>query len=109
MAVKIADTADTKTMTRSPSDMPASKPCFKCSEVKPLSDFYAHPQMKDGRLNKCKDCTKSDVKRNYSKRRDQYAAYERKHRERHPERYKARSTLNNAALAGLQAIINGPN
>lgn len=37
------------------------KKCFKCSSQKPLTDFYKHPAMKDGRLNKCKVCTKIDI------------------------------------------------
>lgn len=32
------------------------KPCIKCKQVKPIEDFYAHPKMGDGHLNKCKTC-----------------------------------------------------
>ena len=38
-----------------------NKKCFKCGEVKPLNKFYKHPQMGDGHLNKCIDCTKKDT------------------------------------------------
>ena len=41
------------------------KKCFKCHKILPLTDFYKHPKMSDGHLNKCKDCTKNDVHKNY--------------------------------------------
>lgn len=40
------------------------KKCFKCELVLPIDDFYKHKQMGDGHLNKCKTCTKNDVKNN---------------------------------------------
>lgn len=41
------------------------KKCFKCGKIKVLSDFYKHPMMEDGHVNKCKDCNKNDVKIRY--------------------------------------------
>ena len=34
------------------------KKCIRCGNDKELDDFYAHPQMLDGHLNKCKECCK---------------------------------------------------
>lgn len=42
-----------------------TKKCFKCGNEKQLKDFYKHPQMPDGRVNKCKDCNKKDVRKNW--------------------------------------------
>lgn len=40
-----------------------TKVCFKCGVEKVIIDFYVHRQMGDGHLNKCKECTKRDVKK----------------------------------------------
>ena len=44
-----------------------TKVCFKCGRELPLYSFYKHPQMGDGHLNKCKDCTKADASRDYER------------------------------------------
>lgn len=54
------------------------KQCFKCLMLKPLSDFYTHSRMADGHLNKCKECTKTDVRSHrYGPAREQVLAYDR--------------------------------
>lgn len=41
------------------------KKCIKCNSNKPLKEFYKHPLMIDGCLNKCKSCVKEYSKSNY--------------------------------------------
>jgi len=67
-----------------------TKICFKCNLQKPISDFYKHSKMKDGHLNKCKECTKSDVKNSIENNKEHYIEYEKK-RANLPHRIKARS------------------
>lgn len=93
------------------------KKCFKCDAVKPVDDFYKHSAMADGRLGKCKECTKVDVRTNYSGKRKQYSDYDKlrqqnpvrrakkhqylkNHCARNPEKYKARNAIKNAVRDG---------
>jgi hypothetical protein len=45
------------------------KTCFKCGETKDVDEFYRHPRMSDGRLGKCKSCTKKDVELNIKRKK----------------------------------------
>ena len=90
-----------------------TKQCFKCNQVRPLTEFYRHSQMGDGHLGKCKECAKKDVRENYARRRARYSEYERRrnqtperrasmqeyqqrHRRYAPEKHKAVQSVNNA-------------
>jgi hypothetical protein len=55
----------------------SSKQCFKCLQLKPLEAFYRHAAMRDGRLNKCVECTKADVRENRLAKIEHYRQFDR--------------------------------
>lgn len=92
-----------------------SQKCFKCEEIKPLSEFYVHPQMSNGHLGICKKCVKdrqrvrsktqngkdSEKKRNKKpERAKKIAERSKKWREDNPEKALAHSRLWHAIQDG---------
>lgn len=93
------------------------KECIRCGCCKPMTEFYEHPKMGDGRLNKCKSCCRADAVANRRKRLGYYREYDRdrfptlrrqevisKNRKRHravnPDKYRARTAVGNAIRSG---------
>ncbi|HWS81190.1 MAG TPA: hypothetical protein VN178_09215 [Rubrobacter sp.] len=54
-----------------------SKVCRGCRVEKNLSEFYKHPQMTDGHLNKCKVCIRARTQKYRREHLEQYAEYEK--------------------------------
>ena len=93
------------------------KTCFRCKRTLPIDEFYTHPAMADGHLNKCKECTRCDSQQNRRKRVDHYRQYDRersqlphrvtireeygrRQRNEEPEKYRARTMAGNALRDG---------
>lgn len=91
------------------------KRCFKCRVTKHLGEFYRHPQMPDGHINKCKECTKGDVRkwqaanpermaendrRWKAANRDKVRRSDARMRAKYPLKIKARRAVNYAVRSG---------
>lgn len=105
------------------------KVCLRCGELQRIAEFYTHPRMADGHLNKCKDCCRraaaenpnrrlNDRRRNLKPERKarllsslrQWAAdhpkVDRTQRRTWPERFAARIAVAKAIKAGT--LVRGP-
>jgi hypothetical protein len=65
------------------------KTCKECGIEKPMTEYYAHKEMADGHLNKCKSCVRSRVSK-YAEKNSEYCKQYDKKRNALPHRIKAR-------------------
>ena len=93
------------------------KTCIHCKSVKTVDEFYKHPKMHDGRLNKCKSCCTEyakqrrnnfpeiakliDRRKSQTEHRKRWAVeYQRKTRSVNKQKYYARTKVSNAIRCG---------
>ena len=96
------------------------KRCFKCLCEKSIDDFYKHQKMNDGRLGKCKECTKADANKHRLEKIEEIRSYDRmraamphrialnksitqRWKLKYPERRSAQLALGNAVRNGSVA------
>ena len=65
------------------------KECRDCKQEKPFSEFYKHPKMADGHLNKCTECVKNRIKKHRYENLEKIKEYDKK-RSKLPHRVEAR-------------------
>jgi 5-methylcytosine-specific restriction endonuclease McrA len=65
--------------------IPTERECRECGEVKPLSEFSAHPRGKYGRRPRCKPCSRAYNKRYYREHNEEAKAARARYREENRE------------------------
>lgn len=76
--------------------MDAVKLCARCGQHKPRTEYYKHPKMRDGLLNKCKPCARFDARANRLERSEYYREYDR-------HRYHNNNNRKDGALKSFRA------
>lgn len=85
--------------------MNRSKRCFKCGVEKPIGEFYKHPMMADGHLNKCKACARADVRSNRAARIVYYRDYDRQRGNRQSKAYRAKCRKRSPKAAWARCCV----
>ena len=82
--------------------------CRVCLSVIPLESFYKHPSAPLGRMTKCKECHKSQVRANRAANVDRYRASDRERSSRPERKRNGRRVLREYRKAHpLRAKANG--
>jgi hypothetical protein len=78
------------------------KTCRDCKRELPIEEFYKHPMMGDGHLNKCADCVRLRVKKHRERNLEKIRAYDRArgYRPSAAEKIVARNAVNHALARG---------
>lgn len=82
------------------------KTCFSCKQTKEIENFYKHSGMADGRLGKCKECSKRDSRKNRKEKVDFYRDYDKKRGARQTEQYRKNWRAKNKQKYKAHIITN---
>lgn len=82
------------------------KTCFKCGETKALDEFYVHPEMADGHMNKCKVCTRKDTHVHRLQNLEHFRAYDRSRGNRQGSEYTKFYRVQNPEKSRAHQLIN---
>lgn len=81
------------------------KKCISCGEIKNIDEFYRHPRMGDGHLNKCKDCCRNYSRAKYFENMND-PVFVKKERKRNNLRYYRKRNIGKPVRQRLPKIHN---